>query len=311
MNLPFVGVIFLYALFASVFIIEKTLLQYAEPLFSMGCRMGFSGLLMLGFHLFFAKKSFHLEKKFFWKLFLLGFFNIYLTNGLEAWALSRMPAFKTSFIYSLSPFSAAVLSYFIFSERLSIKKFFGLVIGFLGIIPLLLQKTAIERESASLFLLSAPEIAMFIAMISSVYGWIVLKQLIDDMECPFFVANGVSMILGAFFAFIHSYFSENWIPSPIINLNIFLFYSLLMVIISNFVCYNLYGFLLKKFSATFMSFAGFITQLFTPLFGKLFLAEAVPSSFYLSFIVVFVALYLFSEEELELSYKKKSGAIPV
>jgi drug/metabolite transporter (DMT)-like permease len=303
MNLPFFGVILLYALFASVFIIEKTSLHYAEPLFSMGCRMELAGLLMLLLHFLLNKNSFKIEKKHLSKLFLLAFFNIYLTNGLEAWSLSQMPAFKACFIYSLSPFAAAFLSYLIFSERLSLKKCLGLTIGFLGIIPLLLEKTALERRLDTPFLFSLPEIAMLIAMISNVYGWILMKQLVDELSYPFLVANGLSMALGGVMALIHSFVLENWNPSPIVDYKAFISCSLLMIGISNFLCYNLYGILLKRFSATFMSFAGFITQLFTPLFGNIFLKEAVPPLFYLSFVIVFSGLFIFSQEEIKKSQK--------
>ncbi|MCV5950917.1 DMT family transporter, partial [Escherichia coli] len=67
--------------------------------------------------------------------------------------------------------------------------------------------------------------------------------------------------------------------------------------------YNLYGTLLKRYSATFMSFAGFTTPLFTALFGWLVLGEIVTWPFYVSFCIVLLGLVLFDQEELKQSYQ--------
>ena len=76
--------------------------------------------------------------------------------------------------------------------------------------------------------------------------------------------------------------------------------TIALIIISNFICYNLYGFLLKRFSATFLSFAGFITPLFSAFFGWFYLGELVPATFYASATVVFAGLFIFYQEELQL-----------
>jgi drug/metabolite transporter (DMT)-like permease len=79
---------------------------------------------------------------------------------------------------------------------------------------------------------------------------------------------------------------------------------LLLIAISNLICYNLYGYLLKKYSVTFVSFAGFITPLFTALFGWWYLGEVVTWPFYVSAIIVFAGLCIFNQEEL---YPAESG----
>jgi len=78
----------------------------------------------------------------------------------------------------------------------------------------------------------------------------------------------------------------------------FLGCTLLLMIISNAICYNLYGKLLKKYSATFMSFAGFTTPLFTALFDWLKFGEVASWHFYLSATIVFGGLLIFYQEEL-------------
>jgi drug/metabolite transporter (DMT)-like permease len=294
-------VLLLYALFASVFTIAKTGLLYTQPLFFVGTRMALAGLFLMGYH-FYKQKSFQfsLNKSTLFKIVKLALFNIYLTNIFEFWGLQHLTSFKTCFIYSLSPFISALFSYFIFSEKLSSRKWIGLMIGFMGIMPILLNDpNGLETDS---FIISWPELAVIMAAICSVYGWIILKQLMKDSNCTPVVANGMSMLIGGIISLFHSYFMESWNPLPVTEWVPFLDCALLLIIISNLVCYNLYGYLLKKHSATFMSFAGFSTPFFTAFFGWIFLNEVIGWPFYLSSIIVLGGLFIFYQEELQQEY---------
>ena len=60
----------------------------------------------------------------------------------------------------------------------------------------------------------------------------------------------------------------------------------------------LYGYLLKSYTTTFLSFAGFLSPLFGALYGWVFLSEKISWHFYLSCAIVFAGLYLFYQDEL-------------
>jgi drug/metabolite transporter (DMT)-like permease len=292
-------VVLLYALFASVFTIAKTGLDYSEPLFFVGTRMMMAGAMMLIFQYFFKRESFVFKKEHFFRVFRLALFNIYLTNVFEFWGLKHLTSFKTCFIYSLSPFVSAILSYVIFSEKLNPKKWLGLIVGFAGFAPILLSQTAAEEQTGHLLFLSFAELAVIGAAISSVYGWILLSQLVKENGYSPFMVNGLSMLIGGTMALSHSALVETWDPSPVSSWMPFLSCAFALIVISNFICYNLYGELLKKYSATFMSFAGFTTPLFTALFGWIYLGEVITWPFYLSALIVFCGLLLFYRQEIE------------
>lgn len=295
-------VILLYALFASVFTIAKTGLEYSQPFFLVGSRMFLAGLIMLAYQFWFNRKEFVFKKSHFWRVFRLALFNIYLTNVFEFWGLKYLTSFKTCFIYSLSPFVSALLSYFMFSEKMNIKKWVGLIIGFVGFAPILLNETTTEEQTGHFFFLSWAEIAVMLAAISSVYGWILLRQLVKENGYSPFMANGLAMALGGAMALTHSFFVENWDPLPVSEMVPFLECAFLLIVISNLICYNLYGFLLRRYSATFISFAGFTTPLFTALFGWFYLGEVVTLPFYISAVIVFAGLLTFYQEELKQDY---------
>lgn len=264
--------------------------------------MMIAGIVMLAYQYFREPKRFVFLKKDAFFFLALGFFSIYLTNVLEFWGLKYLTSFKTCFIYSLSPFVSALLSYFLFADKMNWKKWIGLLIGFSGFIPILLATTQDEEMAGHIFVLSWAEVAVIIAAVSSVYGWILLKQLVADRNYTPFMANGVSMAIGGGLALSHSFFVETWDPFPISDVVPFLECAILLIIISNLICYNLYGFLLRKYTPTFMSFAGFTTPFFTALFGWLYLEEQVTLPFYISGIIVLLGLIIFYLEELKGPY---------
>ncbi len=158
------------------------------------------------------------------------------------------------------------------------------------------------------------EIAVLGAVITSVYGWILLRQLVRDGDCTPTMANGLSMLVGGVFSLAHSYAFEIWDPIPVTEFFAFAECTILLIIISNLICYNMYGALLNRFSATFMSFAGFTTPIFTAIFGWIFLGEMVTWQYYLSLAIVFPGLLIFYQEELQRDFArslKTSMAEPI
>lgn len=303
-------VVLLYALFASVFTIAKAGLEYTQPFFFVGTRMLFAGIILLGYQFFVNKEKFRYTGQTWGRLLRLATINIYLTNVFEFWGLRYLTSFKTCFIYSLSPFISALFCYFLFSEKLTRKKWIGLVIGFLGFIPILLNHTSNENQAGQIFIFSWAELSVMMAAILSVYGWITLKQLVSENQLSPLSANGVSMFIGGTMALIHSLAVENWKPLPTTSIPVYVECTLLLILISNLICYNLYGTLLKKYSATFMSFAGFTTPLFTAIFGWFFLGEVVTWPFYASFLIVISGLWIYDQDELKHSYQNQWREIP-
>ena len=296
-------VLVLFALFASLFTLSKTALEFSEPFFLIGSRMLFAGLILLAYQYGFKRRTFKVKYTHLLPLFILGLVSIYITNIAEIWGLQFMSSSKACLIYSLSPFVAALFAYFMLKERLTLKKWIGLCIGFVGILPIL--SIDYSLQAAELFIFSRGEIALIIAVFASVYGWILLKKIIQDFNYSPILANGFAMIIGGIFALLHSYLSgENWSPVPIIDHQYasYIECALWMTLISNIVCYNLYGHLLKRFSATFMSLAGLITPLFASFFGWYFLGEVITWHYFTSMLIFSVGLFLFYQEEIQANF---------
>lgn len=290
-------VLSLFALFASIFIFQKITLKYAEPFFSIGFRMFISGVILV-LHTYLYEKKINKIKFEHIKFFVyLTLCNIYLNSIFEIWGLNNMPSSKVCLIYSLSPFVTSIIAFFVLNEILTIKKILGIAIGFIGLIPIIYTKNMTTLNYTNLAYISYSELSIILAVLFSVIGWILLKKIIE-LGYSFILANGLSMLTGGILLFIHSYvFGENWHFFPVTKWDNFITLTLITALISNIICYNLFGYLLNSFSTTFMTFAGLITPFFASFFGWFFLKETISVLFFISISIFLLGLIIFYKEE--------------
>jgi len=183
-------------------------------------------------------------------------------------------------------------------------KWVGLLLGCVGFIPIFVSKTPKEELLQAFGYFTWPELAMLGAAFFSVYGWIMLRLIVKDEEIPILFANGSSMLIGGTLALLSSYFFEIWSPSPIQQGSFFQLSSalLFLTLLSNVFCYNLYGFLLKKFTATFLSLIGLLSPLFTSLHSYILLGETPSPIIFGSTFIVLIGLGIVYREEKRQGY---------
>ncbi len=310
MSIPLV--VIMYAVWSSVFSFGKMTLQYCPPLFLTGARMTLAGLLLLGFLLIFKRSSFKLNRIQILSFVMLAVFSIYLANALEFWGQQYLSAAKTCFIYSLSPLFAAFFSYLHFGEKMNRKKWLGLGISGVGFIPVLQMQTGSEGLLQAFSFFPWPALAVMGAALCSVYGWILLRLIVKNNEVSPLMANGSSMLIGGLLAFFHSWLVEPWTPIPVASEHIapFMQGTMIMMFISNILCYNLYGILLKRFTATFLSFMGLLSPIFASINSFIFLNEPFSWVIILSTGLVSLGLWFVYRAELKQGYILKNSPTP-
>ena len=289
-----------YGLFFSL---GKIALRFVDPIFLTGVRMILAGGILLIYQYLYNKSSLIIKKDQFFYIFLIAITGIYLTNVCEFWGLQFMSAGKTCFIYCSSPIVTAIISYFMFAEKITIKKIIGLSIGILGFSPLLLTQNPVEDLSGNFFFLSYAEISLIIAAIATSIGWILVRKKVKFQNMDIVVVNGFSMVLGGIIAMIHSYYTETWDPIPVTDLKNFIIWLLVLTIVSNIICYNLHAYLLRIFTATYITFAGLSDPFFAAFFGWALLGEVLPTEFWVSITCVVLGLSIYYREELKTSRK--------
>lgn len=296
------GILIINAIFSIIFPIGKLAMVYAGPFLTIAFRMFLGGMLLLGYRYLVPDTQKHYMNPHFWRdVILLALFNVFLTNGCEFWGLRFMSSAKTSFIYNLSPFFSALFGYYYFDERMTSKKWIGLLISFIGFIPIFVMQSPQETPLHHFFIFSTAEIALLVATISLTYGWIVMQDVVRNKKFDVVLANGCSMILGGIFSGITGIFLQEHLPIST-EWVYFSLWILLMALLSSCICYPLYAHLLKKYTATFMTFTGLLGPLLAAFFDWAFFGYVVSSEFYLATIIVCIGLYIFYQEELRQGY---------
>lgn len=292
------SIIFLYFICASMFTVSKWGLAYAAPIFFVAVRMMFAGVLLLAYLLIRQEKGPGWRAILSdWALFVqIIIFHIYLTYICDLCALKDISSVESAFIYNLSPFIAALFSYAWFSEIMTPKKWFGLSLGF-GSSLILLMHAGLQNPLAY----SWPRVLTLLAVISGAYGWIIVRALVKKGYSPLLI-NGIGMVFGGLFALLTSWHAETWAPYPVTEWAPFIKATILIVVLANIIFYNLYGFLLKRYTATFLSFAGFMCPLFAALLGYVFLGETFSPRLVISFVMASIGLLIFYHEELRQGY---------
>ena len=318
-------VLLVYFLLSSTFVIGKAALAYSQPIFLIAVRMGCAGILLLSYLFLFDKKQLKFKKEDVWLFLQIIVFHIYLSFVLEFIAYNYVSASKAAFMFNLSPFVTALFAYMFFKERVTGRQWVGMLLSFAGTLPMLMGPgQAAEQSAMHVGFLSLPEICLLGSVLTAAYGWIVMTKLVVNKHySPIFV-NGIGMLCGGLAALITSFaFEEKPLLKCVSQLTnsdilkqtiggglfacsgrdllVFAVYIALLILVANIIFYNSYGFLLKKYTPTFLSLVGLLCPLFTAFLGWIFLGEKVTWIFFVSLAVVLLGAYIFYKDELKQS----------
>jgi drug/metabolite transporter (DMT)-like permease len=149
--------------------------------------------------------------------------------------------------------------------------------------------------AASLLKISWPEIMLLLSISCAAYAWFIIKELMNKKYSLVFI-NGFAMLCGGMASFLTWFFARQigLISGPaIINGQLFLVYTSLLIILSNFIVYNLYGWLLNYYSITLITMAGFLCPIFGAVYGALFLHESLHWYYLIATAGIALGLWLF------------------
>ena len=309
---------------ASAISANKIILYAIGPSLLVGIRMFFAGSFLLVFNYFRDKNlSWQKLKTHTLLLLLIAVFTTLIPSTLKAYGLKYLTSSKSAFLGALDPFFASIFAYFLLGEKLTLNKFFGVLMGCIGTFILISGDASCSLEN--LFCFSWPELAALSGVATSRFGWMIAQKAMKQELFSPTQMNTVTMLIGAFLSpvvafltgekywqfFTHA--SLNGAPFSILYdfpfselglhkaLMFFVFYT---VVIGNIFAYNLYAHVLKKHSAVFVSLASFSVPLFVHLFGCLFLSEKFSLNFILACSVTFLGLLIFFFDENKNSKKR-------
>lgn len=296
-------ILLLYFLIASTFIFGKLLLGFVPPIFLIAVRMIISGICLLLAYSFLSSRPIFRRRQDYLYLLGVSIFHILIPFTTEYVALQTINPSAVCLFYNLSPVFSALFSYIFFKEEMTTKKWAGLSISLLGIIYFTTPTVFVDPLS---LLSTRPSIAhflMFISVATASLGWILVRTLVKNRGfSPLFV-NGIAMLSGGLFALPLSGAFEGKVDLLAIeNKGTFLLLLAALILLANVVFYNLYSYLLKKYTATILAFFGLLTPLFVVGLESIFLGMTISYTFFISVLIISFGIYIFYQEELQQGY---------
>jgi len=304
-----------YLCLASGISANKVILYALSPEFLVGIRMALASIVLGGYVYFIKGYIIHVRTltKFFAWLVIITLCTTFFPSNLKAYALMHMPSYKMAYFGTLDPYIAALYSHWWFQEHLTSRQWLAILIGCCGMLILLVSSSPFEEQLKAFSILSYPEIAALGAIVISRIGWIQGQHLLKKEHMSPLQFNVFTMGLSGILCLVLVFMRGTYEITPLAHAEIPLlgmspfsslslqgqlgFLILYTTLIGNVLGYSLYGYALKRYSATFVALAGFLIPLIVQLIGWLVLGEPLSVSFFVACLITFagVALFLYDE----------------
>ena len=273
---PFIFIL----LWSSAFITTKPIIDNSEPFSALAFRFA---LVSLGFFLFsiYSKKKIKVDKKDFFESFFSGvlFHGVYL--GGVFYSISRgMPTGIAALIVTLQPILTNALSGPILKEKVSVKQWIGVLLGFSGALMVLGLNLGTEIPIIGL-------IATVVALIAITTSTIWQKKLSNNL--PLSVSN-MNQALGGFV--FHIVIIILFVE-PYINFsNTFLIAMSHQIFLVSFGAFTILMFLIKRNSASKTVSIFFLIPPTSAFMAWLFLNESLSNLDLIGFLIATIGVYI-------------------
>jgi drug/metabolite transporter (DMT)-like permease len=288
-----------FFLWGTAMVVMKSVLPNTTPLFVAGMRLVPAGIIVLLAASFLGKSQPQSWRVWLW----IGLFAIVdgmMFQGFLAEGLERTTAGLGSVTIDTQPLIVALLSCWLFREKIGKWGWLGLGLGVVGISAIglpegwLLSLFATENP-VSLFdeLFAGGEWLMLLASVSMAVGTVMVPKVCESVD-PI-VATGWHMILGGLplFALSATWETEQWV-----NIDGWgwcaLGYSALF---GSAIAYGLFFYFASRGNLTRLSSLTFMTPVFALLFGNLFLGEVLSPGQWVGVSITFIGIWLINRIE--------------
>ena len=273
---PFIFIL----LWSSAFITTKPIIDNSDPFSALAFRFG---LVAIGFFLFsiYSKKKIIVDRKNFFESFFSGvlFHGVYL--GGVFFSISKgMPTGIAALIVTLQPILTNALSGPILNEKVSVKQWIGVLLGFSGAVMVLGFDIGNEIPTIGL-------VATIIALVAITTSTIWQKKLSNNL--PLSVSN-MNQALGGFIfhIIIIILFAEPYIDFS----TTFLIAMSHQIFLVSFGAFTILMFLIKRNSASKTVSIFFLIPPTSALMAWLFLNESLSNLDLLGFLIATIGVYI-------------------
>ncbi|MCL4354750.1 DMT family transporter [Patescibacteria group bacterium] len=221
---------------------------------------------------------------------------------LFAYGIARTSADFASIIYTIVPLLVAILSYFILKERFTLHKILGILIGFTGIIFIIILPIIQKGANSSGDFLG--NLLIFIASISWA-GYAIGSRYLSSKNVSALSLASTSFFSAAVLSFMLTIFTaKKDFVSPLFNLNTALL-ILLLSCVTTVASFMLYQWAIKHSSATTASLNQYLQPVFTFTFAAIVLGEKLTGEFLIGAILVFAGVFIATNATRKISGEGK------
>jgi drug/metabolite transporter (DMT)-like permease len=221
--------------------------------------------------------------------FTISFIWITLPYGLVYWAEQFVSSGLSAILFATMPIYVAVMGHFwLVGERLNLKKIFGLLIGFFGLLVIFIDTAASPGIGAVYGL-----IALMVSPVLAAVSTVLVKRRIDELN-PVSM-NFYVMMYGAIFLFLTSMALERGRPLHFTPTAVFTLVYL--GTLGSAIAFVTYIYLLRSMTALKMSLMVYITPVIALFVGWLFRGEVITANILIGSALVFLGIYLASKRD--------------
>ena len=283
-KLPFSSALFtafICVLFGSNAVAIKIALEGLGVFTTAGLRFGMASLAISLWALS-THKPFKIKREQFYHLLIIGMI-FFVQLSLFYFGINKTNASRATLFVNLQPFFLLVLAhYFIYGDQVSKKKLLGILVGFLGVVFVFLEKKGAtsDFQTGDLIVLSAA----FIWACNGVYT----KRIIAGFE-PFHIVLYPMMIATPLF-FLEGFL---WDGIMISEINPRVLLSLLyQVVVSGSFGFVAWITMLKKYGAVSLHSFIFIMPIAGVLLGGLILGEPITPKILLALLLIVSGIFI-------------------
>lgn len=287
----YLRLLFLAAVWGASFIFMKIAAPQFGAINTAFLRV-FFGFIGLGVILLIIRSSFRFEKKFKLSL-ILGAINSGLPFLMYCLAAKWLPAGYSAIINATTPLMGALIGFTFFSEKLTIRKWGGVVLGLFGIIVI----TTVGEVNSTGYMIAGIFACLVATACYGVAGfltrrWISERGGLDPKMVAFGSQIGATLFLIPFFAWSMSTEPvDNWFQGDV-------WLSVLALgIVCTALAYIVYFKLIADIGPLRSMTVTFLIPPFAVLWGYLVLGETITQGFVMGALIVGIAVWMIVSPE--------------
>ena len=278
------------SIWGSTWLVIKLGLETLTPLLAAGLRFAVAGVILFG--IIKLKKipvPWNVDIR--WFYFVVALTSFSVPFGLVYWGEHRISSGMTSILFATYPLFVALMSSLLIStERLTVLKIFGVLIGFGGVVTIFSNDVQFSRNSDVLLGMGAVVLSAVIQAFSAV----MIKK--HGYEISPYVVSFVPMSISAIFLLIVSIGVEDY--SNVQFNSMAIFSILFLAIFGTIVTFVSYFWLLKRVEVVLLSLTAFVTPLVAVVLGVLILNEKISAELFAGAMLVFTGIATANANEI-------------